>query len=482
MSNDTIKHICEYIDEKAADFIAASDEIWELAETGMAERRSAELLCALCERLGFEVERGVCVMPTAFTARWGAGAPTIGFLGEYDALSGLSQRANAVERDALTEGGCGHGCGHNLLGVGSLAAAYGLKEHLAKSGASGTVIFYGCPGEESGSGKAFMARDGLFAELDCALSWHPDDRNEVMSGTSNSCIQKIYAFEGVASHAAEAPELGRSALDAVELMNVGVQFLREHMPPDARIHYSISDAGGLSPNVVQASAAATYMIRSVKVRDCLALVKRVNDIARGAALMTDTRPTTTFIDGLANLVPNFTLERTLGGAMRALGSPDFGADDMSAAASLAATLDKNGAKPLICDEMSEDEKLYIRRMSGEGSKPLCDFTLPLRSRETPMFGSTDVGDVSQRVPTAQIRAATWPVGTPAHSWQAVACGKSSFAHKGMLFAAKVLAAAGAALAADPVPLAKARDEFERRMSENGGYICPLPADARPTNR
>ena len=481
MSNVDIKYVSASIEARAADFIAASDKIWALAETGMAEHKSAQLLCSLCEKLGFAVERGVCGMPTAFTARRGSGKPVIGFLGEYDALGGLSQRAGACAREALAEGGSGHGCGHNLLGVGALAAAYGLAEYLESNSLGGTVIFYGCPGEESGSGKAFMARDGLFSELDCALSWHPDDRSEVMSGTSNSCIQKEYIFEGVASHAAESPELGRSALDAVELMNIGAQFLREHMPSDARIHYAITDAGGLSPNVVPARAKVTYMIRSIKVRDCLALVERVDDIARGAALMTSTELSTVFIDGLANLRPNYALERVLGGAMRALGAPGFDESDFAEAAALAYSFEKSGKNPLIDDDMSDDEKAYINLMSDSGAKPLCDFSLPLRSREGPMFGSTDVGDVSQCVPTAQIRAATWPIGTPAHSWQAVSCGKSAYAHKATLFAAKTLAAAGAALVHDPELLERARAEFDRRAAEEGGYPSPLPDDAKPVN-
>lgn len=481
MSNVDIDYISALIEGRAADFIAASDEIWALAETGMAEHKSSELLCSLCEKLGFTVERGVCGMPTAFTARRGSGKPVIGFLGEYDALGGLSQSAGVCAREALAEGGSGHGCGHNLLGAGALAAAFGLAEYLNEHDMSGTVIFYGCPGEESGSGKTFMARDGLFSELDCALSWHPDDRSEVMSGTSNSCIQKEYIFEGVASHAAESPELGRSALDAVELMNIGAQFLREHMPSDARIHYAITDAGGLSPNVVPARAKVTYMIRSIKVRDCLALVERVDDIARGAALMTGTELSTVFIDGLANLRPNYSLERVLDESMRALGAPDFDESDFAEAAALAATFKNDGSQPLINADMSDDEKAYIKLMNDDGAKPLCDFALPLRSREAPMFGSTDVGDVSQCVPTAQIRAATWPIGTPAHSWQAVACGKSFYAHKAMLFAAKTLAAAGAALCFDSAALTAARAEFDRRAADDGGYPSPLPEGAKPVN-
>ena len=250
------------IDGKEAFFTSISDKIWEYAELSLKEFKSAEEYCnALCE-LGFEVERNVCDIPTAFLGKWGEGRPVIGILGEFDALSGLSQIGGKLEREELVKGGSGHGCGHNLLGAGALAAAYGVKEYLKKTGKSGTVIFYGTPGEEGGAGKAFMAKEGLWYNLDCALTWHPMDANEVVTGSCNSCIQTLYKFKGVASHAAGDPENGRSALDAVELMNIGVQYLREHMPSDARIHYSIIDGGGFSPNVVQPTASVLYMVRS----------------------------------------------------------------------------------------------------------------------------------------------------------------------------------------------------------------------------
>ena len=226
---------------------------------------------------------------TAFSAEFGNGSPRIGILAEYDALSGLSQEAGSLERKELISGGCGHGCGHNLLGAGALGAALGVKAYLEKTGHPGTVILYGCPGEEGGAAKAFMARDGLWKSLDAALTWHPQDVNEVRTGSSNSCIQIQYKFTGVASHAAQAPELGRSALDAVELMNIGVQFLREHMSTRARVHYAITDTGGLSPNVVQPKASVLYMIRSNHVGEAVQLQERVDKIAQGAALMTDTR-------------------------------------------------------------------------------------------------------------------------------------------------------------------------------------------------
>ena len=269
------------------------------------------------------MERGTSNIETAFAASYGHGHPYIGILAEYDALSGLSQEAGVTERKEIHAGGNGHGCGHNILGAGAFAAALGVKAYLEKNDISGTVILYGCPGEEGGAAKAFMARDGVWKKLDAALTWHPEDVNEVATGSSNSCIQTQYKFTGIASHAAGAPEMGRSALDAVELMNIGVQFLREHMSDKARIHYAITDAGGCSPNVVQPRASVLYMVRSNHVAEAVELQKRVDKIAEGAALMTETTYEKKFIDGLADTVSNFALERVLYKNFKELGVPQY---------------------------------------------------------------------------------------------------------------------------------------------------------------
>ena len=232
------------IEEKKSLIVGIADKVWEFAELSLQEFKSAETYCEALEKEGFDVERGTCNIETAFAASYGHGRPYIGILAEYDALSGLSQEGGLIERKEKNAGGNGHGCGHNLLGAGAFAAALGIKAYLEQNDVSGTVILYGCPGEEGGAAKAFMARDGLWKKLDAALTWHPEDVNEVATGSSNSCIQTQYKFTGIASHAAGAPEKGRSALDAVELMNIGVQFLREHMSDKARIHYAITDADG----------------------------------------------------------------------------------------------------------------------------------------------------------------------------------------------------------------------------------------------
>ena len=288
-----------------------ADRIWEYAELSLQEVKSAALYCKVLEQEGFHVEKGISGIDTAFSASFGSGRPVIGILAEYDALSGLSQTAGCTEEKPLVEGGSGHGCGHNILGAGAMAAAFGVKAYLEQNKIEGTVILYGCPGEEGGASKAFMARDGVWKDLDAALTWHPEDVNEVATGSSNACIQTQYKFHGIASHASGAPEKGRSALDAVELMNTGVQYLREHMSDKARIHYAITDAGGCSPNVVQAKASVLYMVRSNHVAEAIELQKRVDKIAQGAALMTETTFEKKFIDGLSDTISNFALERVL---------------------------------------------------------------------------------------------------------------------------------------------------------------------------
>ncbi|MBQ7714066.1 MAG: amidohydrolase, partial [Oscillospiraceae bacterium] len=353
----------------------------------------------------------------------------------------------------LVEGGAGHGCGHNLLGAGALAAALGVKHWLEETGRGGAVTLYGCPGEEGGAAKAFMAREGLWRGLDAALTWHPEDCNEVVTGSCNATIQTQYTFRGVASHAAGAPELGRSALDAVELMNVGVQFLREHMPSRARVHYAITDAGGRSANVVQPQAKVLYMVRGVSVAEALALQKRVDKIADGAALMTETACERKFIDGTSDTVTNRALEDVVYRNFAELGVPTYAADELAFAAALRATY------------------------TDEGGEAMNAALLP-RREDAFNPGSTDVGDVSWLTPTVQCHVAAFPNGCPGHSWQNVSCGATSIGHKAALHAGKVLCASAIDLFSEPSLLASAREEFERRTA--GGYVCPIPPEATPT--
>ena len=464
------------IDRQADFFRELADEIWDHPELSLKEYRAAALYCRKLRELGFEVTEKLCGIETAFCGRFGSGKPVIGILGEFDALSGLSQEAGSTEAKPLIPGGNGHGCGHNLLGVGSLAAACAVKEWLEKAGRPGTVIFFGCPGEEGGAGKAFMAREGLWKKLDAALCWHPSDVNQVKTGTNNSSIQVLYRFRGKAAHAAGDPYNGRSALDAVELMNIGVQFLREHMTDDCRIHYAITDAGGVSPNVVQANAAVLYMVRANKVADSVKLQARVDDIARGAALMTGTDFERVFIDGTAELLPNFCIEDALYRNLEEIGVPAYTEEDRRLASALKASYPGSGIAGVYGIRDPEIEKT-LRRLSGNGEKAINDFIPPLYSTTAFSPGSTDVGDVSWLTPTSQIETVCWPAGVPGHSWQIVACGKSELAHKGMFLAAKVLAGTAVDLLSDGKLLARVRAEFEERSAE--GYVCPIEENAVP---
>lgn len=466
------------IEAKRAKIIDVADRIWEYAELSLQEIKSAKLYCEVLREEGFRVEEGICGIETAFVASYGSGRPLIGILAEYDALSGLSQEAGSLEREEVVDGGCGHGCGHNLLGAGALAAALGVKAYLESTGRQGTVALYGCPGEEGGAAKAFMARDGVWKELDAALTWHPEDVNEVATGSSNSCIQVQYKFTGVASHAAGAPELGRSALDAVELMNLGVQFLREHMSDKARIHYAITDAGGCSPNVVQPRASVLYMVRSNHVAEAVELQERVDRIAQGAALMTDTTFERKFIDGLADTVSNFALEQVLYDNFKELGVPEYTDEENAYADELAKTYPGSDSLPGVAAEFDSklrEEVVTLRERNGHAMNA---FLAPLYQGEAFKAGSTDVGDVSWLTPTAQIHVASWPNGCPGHSWQNVSCDRTEIGHKAAVHAGKVLAAAAVDLLEQPEILKKAREEFEKRTAQ--GYVCPIPPDAVPT--
>ena len=475
--NQGKKTAVEAVEEKRGLICQAADQIWEYAELSLQEEKSAAYYCRVLRQEGFAVEEGICGIPTAFSASFGEGGPRIGILAEYDALSGLSQEAGCTEQKEHIPGACGHGCGHNLLGAGAMGAALGVKAYLEKTGRPGTVILYGCPGEEGGAAKAFMARDGLWRSLDAALTWHPEDVNEVNTGSSNSCIQTQYKFSGVASHAAGAPEKGRSALDAVELMNMGVQFLREHMSDRARIHYAITDTGGVSPNVVQAKASVLYMVRSNHVAEAVELQERVDRIAQGAALMTDTQVEKRFIDGLADTVPNSILEKVLYKSFEELGVPHYTDQELDFADALAGTYAGSDGIPGIAAENDPGLAEQVKALQEKAGHAMNAFLAPLYQGAAFTPGSTDVGDVSWLTPTAQIHVAAWPNGCPGHSWQNVSSAGSSIGHKAAVHAGKVLAAAAAELLERPEILKAAREEFERRTA--AGYVCPIPPDAVP---
>ena len=451
--------VIKYLEERASDFYALSDKIWGNAEIRFKEKESVKDYVSFLEKEGFSVTVGLAGLKTAFSATWGSGKPVIGFLGEYDALPGLSQKAGVAEKSPIEENGNGHGCGHNLLGVGALMGAVGYKHFLESEGKSGTVIYFGCPAEEGGSGKTFMAREGCFNQLDAALSWHPADINMMPPGPvlANDSIR--YSFLGKASHAAAAPEAGRSALDALELMNIGVQFLREHMPSSARIHYAITDTGGISPNIVQSHASALYQIRAPYAPELASLYERVNNIAKGAALMTDTQVEIKFLKGTSNTLLIPALDELMYRNMCEIPNPVSGAKDMDFAFEIV----KTQKDPATIGDSAFDIKPKPWNKAGN----------------IPLPGSSDVGDVSWVCPVTQCGTSTWPKGTAAHSWQAVACGKSDFAHRGMLYAGEIIAATAVDIYQNPEVIETA---WKQLSEKTGGlpYNCPIPKEITPT--
>ena len=476
MDRDAVMAIATAIETMTPDFTTLSDHIWDFAELKFQEQSSSALLAKTLEENGFTVRRGVAGMDTAFIGEFGSGKPVIAFLGEFDALAGMSQAAGLAEAKPVASGGTGHGCGHNLLGVGSLMGAIALARHLKESGLPGTVRYYGCPGEEGGSGKTFMVRAGLFADVDAALTWHPAPFNGVRSTNNLAVLEYYYRFKGIAAHAANAAHLGRSALDAVELMNVGVNFLREHMPQDCRVHYAITDAGGRAANVVQAQAEALYLIRAPEMRQALDLAARVEKVARGAAMMTETDVEIVFDTASTNLLPNITLETAMHEHMVALGPIAFDDADLAFATSIQKTFTDEAIRSSIRLYQIKDDVFSNDRI--DGSTPL---HLGLRAFEGHSHfraGSTDVGDVSWVTPTAQCWTPAWAIGTNPHTWQVVAQGKSPAAHKAMAHAAKTLATTGLSLMTSPDLLAASNAEW-REKTDGQAYVCPIPADVVP---
>ncbi len=460
--------IWRLVEAKRDRFFDLSDQVWDTPELNFSEWKSSAAHLAALRAEGFRVSAGIAGMPTALMGEAGEDGPVIAILGEYDALPGLGQQAGLARRAPPAEGDNGHGCGHNLLGAGSLMAATAVKDFLALHGLKGRVRYYGCPAEEGGSAKGFMVRAGVFDDVDIAISWHPAAFAGVNNPISLACNEVNFHFAGRASHAAAAPHLGRSALDAVELMNVGVNYMREHMPSTARIHYAVTDAGGVAPNVVQARATVRYLIRARDLPGLQALLPRVEKIAQGAALMTETTMRREFVSGDANLVGNTPFEALMWANLQRLGPPEFDDQDRKFAAEIQAT----------CN--AEDIKASFARF-GLPPRPgvvLCDTIFPPGSGDGTLVGSTDVGTVSWVVPTVQMRGAVYAVGTPGHSWQLTAQGKAPAAHKGMEHAAKVMAATALDLIADPALVAAAKDDFHARLAGTP-FVNPIPDDVNP---
>jgi aminobenzoyl-glutamate utilization protein B len=467
MLEANLKDLWSFVDSRRERYTELSDRIWSYAELAYDERRSAADIEANLRAEGFRVETGIAGIPTALMGEAGQGGPVIAILGEYDALPGLSQQAGIAQHQPLPDPCNGHGCGHNLLGSGALLAASALKAWLERTGMTGRVRFYGCPAEEGGAAKGFMVKAGAFDDVDVAISWHPGPWTGVWEARSLANTRIDFGFTGRAAHAASAPHLGRSALDAVELMNVGVNYMREHMPSDARIHYAYLDAGGIAPNVVQAHAKVRYLIRASDLTQLNLLVGRVRKIAQGAGLMTETEVDVRVISAVSNLLGNRPLEEAMHDVMTRLGGSYWDEQDQADAKRFRASVTDQ-------DVDSSWKRFGLPLQHG---KLLADMIVPLEATST-MHGSTDVGDVSWVVPTVQARGATCILGTPGHSWQLTAQGKLPMAHKGMVNAAKVMAGTAVEVLTEPGLLARAKADHAARTRKTP-YVCPIPEGVEP---
>ncbi len=442
------------IDGQAEEVFGISDAIWDYAETAFGEYRSARMLSGALERHGFTVERGVAGIPTAFIATYGSGKPVIGIQAEFDALDGLSQEAGVPEPKPIPGKKTGHGCGHNLFAGGSFAAALAVQAFLKEHG-SGTVKFFGCPAEENGAGKVFMVRAGLYKDVDAVVAWHPVTFHMVRTRPSLAVVMVDYHFSGQAAHAGWAMN-GRSALDAAELMNIGVNYLREHMDPRFRIHYAFLDSGGEAPNVVQARTSVRYMIRATDNEAVNTLKKRVDKIAGGAADMTETTVTQKFYSAYSNLVTLKTLQTVADEALQDLPAPQATEEELTFARKLQE----------YCPLTEEQKEM----------PPYPEKALP-PAPPVDHGGSDDTGDVSWNCPTVQFHIGCWALGTPGHSWQAVAQGKGSFAKKAMLYGGKAVAGTVMRLFDRPETLEAVKAEHWEKTK--AGYVCPIPPEVMP---
>ncbi|MDT8622560.1 M20 family metallopeptidase [Klebsiella grimontii] len=469
----------DVIEGRRNDFYAIADDIWDHPETRFQEFWSAARLADALEAEGFQLTRNAGGIPNAFIASFGAGQPVIALLGEFDALTGLSQQAHCAAPASPTPGENGHGCGHNLLGTAAFAAAVAARNWLQQHGGTGTLRFYGCPGEEGGSGKTFMVREGLFDDVDAALTWHPEAWAGMFSTSTLANIQAAWRFTGTAAHAANSPHLGRSALDAVTLMTTGSNFLNEHIIEKARVHYAITDTGGVSPNVVQAQAEVLYLIRAPEMADAQQIFARIEKIAQGAALMTETSVSCRFEKACSSYLPNRTLEAAMYQAVCHYGTPHWSEEERAFAAEIRATLsanDINNSLKNIAGTGDEEGKAFARR---HRETILIDEVAPWSATDNILAGSTDVGDVSWKAPVAQCFSPCFAVGTPLHSWQLVSQGRTSIAHKGMLLAGKILAATAIRLFSDRPLLTASRRELAQVLAERP-YRCPIPQDVKPS--
>ncbi len=462
MAGDTA---LKWILDHGREIVELSDAIWELAEVGLRENESARLQAGMLRRAGFEVRMGLAGMPSAFMASWGTGAPVVALLGEYDALPGTSNKP-VPRPEPLVAGGAGHACGHNLLGVAAAAAAIAAKEEMQQRGVGGTLRYYGCPAEENAGGKGYMVRAGLFGDVDAALTWHGGAVNAVRMNSSLAETDTKFRFKGRTAHAAANPEMGRSALDAVELMNVGVNYLREHVIQEARIHYVTTNGGG-EPNVVPGEAESWYYVRAPRMKQQREIQARVLKIAEGAALMTETSLSTQFTGGCANVIPNQPLAEALHRNMVRVGPPDFDGADVAWAKEITKHYPPGQREGML--------RRAVQMGLDLGDAFLHQEIAPFNADKTATPGSTDVGDVSWVTPTAQFGMACHAVGSAGHSWQITAAAGMSIGHKGMLAAAKVLALTALDVLEDADLRKRAKEALQKELAGEE-FESPIPPE------
>jgi aminobenzoyl-glutamate utilization protein B len=427
----------QQIDNRFAEYQTIARNIWEFAEVGYKENKSSALLQETLRKEGFQVTNGQAGMPTAFIATYGSGSPVIAILAEYDALPGLSQQA-VPEKKTIQGQDAGHGCGHNLFGTASVAAAVALKQLMASGQLKGTLRVYGCPAEEGGSGKVYLVREGFFKDVDVAIHWHPKDKNLVTMTSALANTSAKFRFYGVSSHASMAPEKGRSALDGVEAMNYMANMMREHIPQETRIHYVITQ-GGKAPNVVPDFAEVFYYVRHPKRELVQSIFERLVKTAEGAAKGTETKMDYEIIGGTHDLLINTSLAKMMQQNLELTGGIKYSAAETSFAQQLATSFNNPPPLSIAADIM------------------------PLQTFIDAGGGSTDVGDVSYAVPTVGLESATWVPGTSAHSWQAVACNGTGIGMKGMMVAAKTMALTAIDLFTNPAYIQQAKDEHRKQV-------------------
>ncbi len=435
------------LDAQAAHYTDIEKQIWGFAEVGYMEEKSSALLQSELKAAGFTVKAGIAGEPTAFVAEYGSGKPVIAVLGEFDALPGLSQDATP-ERKVLRAGGPGHGCGHHLFGTASTAAAISIKQWMIANNVKGTLRMIGTPAEEGGAGKVYMVRDGVFNDVDAVVVWHPGDGNAVDGGRSMANISGKFRFHGLSAHAAASPERGKSALDAVEIMDVMTNFLREHIPDGSRIHYVITN-GGKAPNVVPDEAEVYYVVRHVDMNIVKDIWGKVVNAAKGAALGTGTTYDLQLVGSVYSTLPNEVLAKLQQRVLERVGGYTMTPEERA----FAEKIQKSEAFSQV--PLDNTAKIHALVMNEAGA------------------GSTDVGDVSWMVPTIQMSAATWVPGTAAHSWQAVAAGGMSIGAKGMMIAAKTMALTAAELFSSPATIAAAKAEFDAKRGPAFRYETAL---------